>query len=201
MSLLAALIPVIALGTAPVAAVPPPPEQVAANCEAPTYASDMLVCADADLRPLDARMREAWAAVDFASVVAQEAWVEAQDAWFRRRSLCAFTERHADCLQAAYVERIAVLEALGRVALRPARQGLEASCPGAPWGHLLVRVRAPESGALVIEDGAARVLAAATPPVPGGAWSPYVGFKVDGSVIRLATLDGSTTVCTLIAPR
>ena len=85
MSLLAALIPVIALGTAPVAAVPPPPEQVAANCEAPTYASDMLVCADADLRPLDTRMREAWAAVDFASVVAQEAWVEAQDAWFRRR--------------------------------------------------------------------------------------------------------------------
>jgi hypothetical protein len=167
MSLLAALIPVVALGTAPVAAVPPPPEQVAANCDAPTYASDMLVCFDADLRVLDARMREAWVALDFANVVTREAWVEA----------------------------------LRRVALRPGRQGTEASCPGAAWGHSLVRVRAPESGALAIEDDAARVLAAATPPSPGGAWSPYVEFKVDGSVIQLATMEGSTVVCTLIAPR
>jgi uncharacterized protein len=163
MSLLAALVPLIALGTAPVAAVPPPPEQIAANCKAPTYASDMLLCANAGLLALDARMREVWAAVDFANVVAKDAWVEAQDAWFRRRSMCASDVRHADCLQAAYVERIAVLEALGRVALRPQRQGMEASCPGAPWGHAPVRVRAPESGALAIEDGAAHVLAAATP--------------------------------------
>jgi uncharacterized protein len=201
MSLLAALAPVIALGTASVAAVPPPPEQVAANCDAPTYASDMLLCADADLRALDAHMREAWAAVDFAGVVAPGAWVEAQDAWFRRRSLCAFSERHADCLQAAYVERIAVLEALRRITLRPRRQGMEASCPGAPWGHALVRVRAPESGALAIEDGAANVLAAATPADADGTWSPYVGFKVEGFVIQLATLEGSTIVCNLIEPR
>jgi uncharacterized protein len=201
MSLLAAVVQVIALGTVPVAAVPPPPEQVAANCEAPTYASDMLVCADADLRALDARMREAWAAVDFAGVVAPAAWVESQDAWFRRRSLCAFAERHADCLQAAYVERIAVLEALRRITLRSPRQGMEVSCPAAPWGHAQVRVRAPESGALAIEDGAAHVLAAATPANADGTWTPYVGFKVDGSVIQLATLEGSTIVCTLIEPR
>lgn len=200
MSLLATLIPLVALGDAPVAAVPPPPEQVAANCEAPTYASDVLVCADSVLRMLDARMREAWAAVDFAGVVVKEAWVEAQDAWFRRRSLCAFTARHADCLQAAYVERISVLEALGRVALRQPRQGAEASCPGAPWGHSVVRVRGPESGALTIEDGAANVLAAATPPGTDGAWSPYAGFEVDGSVIRLATAEGSSIVCTLKVP-
>lgn len=200
MSWLAALLPVIALGSAPVAAVPPPPEQIAANCEAPTYASDMLVCADPFLRALDAGMSEAWDAVDFASIVAPGAWVEAQDAWFRRRSLCAFYQRHADCLQAAYVERIAVLQALGRVALRPNRQGLDASCPGAPWGHSSVRVRAPLSGALTIEDSAAHVLAAATPAEPVGAWAPYVGFKVDGSVIRLSTLEMATIVCTLKEP-
>lgn len=201
MSLLA-LVPVIAFGTPPVAAVPPPPEQVAADCEAPTYASDMLLCADANLRAFDARIREAWAAVDFASVVAPGAWVEAQDAWFRRRSLCAFSERHTDCLKGgAYVERIAVLEALGRVASRPPRLAMGASCPGAPWGLSVVRVRAPESGALAIEDGDAHALAAATATGPDGAWSPFVGFEVDGSVIRLATLEGSTIVCTLVALR
>jgi uncharacterized protein len=201
MPLLAALLPLIALGTGPVAAVPPPPEQVGANCDAPTYASDMLVCDDAGLRALDARMREAWAGVDFASVVAPGAWVEAQDAWFRRRSLCAFAERHADCLQAAYGERIAVLEALRRVAVRPARQGTEASCAGAPWGSTSARVRSPESGALAIEDGAAHVLAAATPAPQNGGWQPFAWFEIDGYVIRLEKLDGRATVCTLSVPR
>lgn len=200
MSLLATLLPVIALGSAPVAPIPPPPEQVAANCAAPTYASDMLVCADSVLRALDSQMSDAWDSVDFASIVASGAWVEAQDAWFRRRSRCAFSERHADCLRAAYLERIAVLQALRRVSPRPNRQGLDASCPEAPWGHARVRVRAPESGALTIEDGAAHVLAAATPAEPVDAWAPYVGFEVDGSVIRLATLEGATVVCTVVVP-
>jgi uncharacterized protein len=145
-------------------------------------------------------MSEAWGAIDFASAAAPGGWIEGQDAWFRRRSLCAFSARHADCLQAAYVERIAVLQALGRAALRPDRQGLDVSCPGAPWGHARVRVRAPESGALTIEDDAAQVLAAATPAEPSGAWAPYVEFEVDGPVIRLATLAGTTSVCTSVVP-
>lgn len=201
MAFLEALVPVFVLATAPAAPVPPPPEQVAADCERPTYASDVLVCADPELLRLDARMREAWAAADLASVVAPGAWVEPQDDWFRRRSLCAFIERHADCLQAAYVERIAVLEALGRVARRPPRGGMEVSCPEAPWGQSRVRLRAPESGALVIEDEQAQVLAAATAVEPDGLWLPFVRFEVDGSVIRLATLEGSAIVCTTIRPR
>jgi uncharacterized protein len=68
--------------------LPPPPEQIRANCESPTNASDVLVCGNPLLRALDARMRDAWAALDFAAVVAPGAWVEAQDACFRRRSLC-----------------------------------------------------------------------------------------------------------------
>lgn len=201
MSFLEALLPVIVLAIVPVAAVPPPPEQVAANCETPTYASDTMVCADPMLRELDARMLDTLAAVDYASVVAPGAWVEAQDAWFRRRSLCAFNERQADCLRAAYVARIAVLEAVGRVARRPPRRGMEVSCPQAPWGQPPVRVRAPESGALVIEDELAHVLAAATPAEPDGVWSPFVRYEVNGSLIRLATLEGAALVCTSIPLR
>jgi hypothetical protein len=50
-------------------------------------------------------------------------------------------------------------------------------------------------------DGAAHVLAAATSADADGTWTPYVGFEVDGSVIQLAMLEGSTIVCTLIEPR
>jgi uncharacterized protein len=182
------------LGSAPAAAVPPPPRQFAADCRSPTYASDVLVCGDAVLRELDARMRRSWVAVDFAGVVAPDAWVEPQDAWFRRRSLCAFSERHRDCLEDAYLERIAVLDLLRRVAWRPSR-GAAAVCPGAPWGDAQVRIRAPATGALAVEGDDARVLAAATPLRPGGAWTPYVGFTVDGSSIRLAPMEGPPIVC------
>jgi hypothetical protein len=44
-------------------------------------------------------------------------------------------------------------------------------------------------------------VAAATPADAAGTWTPYVGFEVDGSVIQLAMLEGSTIVCTLIEPR
>jgi uncharacterized protein len=198
---LVVLLTALLLGSAPSLAVPPPPEQVAADCAAPTYASDLRVCGDAALRALDARMREAWAAVDFAAVVAPGAWVEAQQEWFRRRSLCAFSDRHADCLQGAYLERVAVLEALRRVALRLPRQGTAAACLDAPWGRATVHIRAPAGEALAIEDTDARVLAAATPLRPGGAWTPYLGFGVEGGVARLVPMDGRAIVCSPVEPR
>lgn len=200
-----ALLPIVVCaagltGSGLVAATPPPLEQIAADCAAPTYASDMLVCGDPFLRSLDARIREAWAAVDVAAVVASGGWVEAQAAWFKRRSLCALIDKHTECLQAAYVERIAVLEALHLVASRPPRLGVRAVCGDAPWAERPVRVRAPATGALAIEDGDAHVLAAATPLRPDGVWTPYVGFASEGSTIRLQPLDGPAITCRLLDP-
>jgi uncharacterized protein len=195
------MVAALLLGGAAALAVPPPPEQFAANCESPTYASDMLVCGDTSLRALDARMREAWEAVDFASVVAPGAWVEAQPDWFKRRSLCAFGDRHAECLQDAYVEHIAVLEALRLVASRPPRQGAAAVCSDAPWGRATVRIRAPLTGALVIEGTEARVLAAAIPSRPVSAWTPYVGFSVEGASVRIVPISGRAIVCSPVEPR
>lgn len=195
MRLFAALLSVLLSASAPAVAVPPPLPQIAANCDSPTYASDMLVCGDSLLRALDARMRDAWIALDFASVVAPGAWVETQETWFKRRSLCAFSERHANCLQAAYVERVAVLEALRRAASRPPGQGAAASCRDAPWGDARARLHAPATGALTIEGDDARALAAATPHRPGETWTPYVGFSVDGASVRLASMNGPIVVC------
>jgi uncharacterized protein len=109
------------------AAVPPPPEQSTANCATPTYASDQLVCADPALLALDRRMARLLANASSAAPHAALPWFEPQDAWFRRRGLCAFSPRHAACLKAAHGERIDLLSALadwpsdqGRPAL-PAR--------------------------------------------------------------------------------
>jgi len=203
-----AIVVVCSLGTllvgcaAPVAstvppAVPPPPGQIAADCASPTYASDMLVCADPQLRALDARMVAAWSRLDLASALAPGAWVEDQQEWFKRRSLCAFSERHADCLRDAYVERIAVLEALQRVASRPPRQGAPTVCRGAPWGGAELRLRSPETGALTVEDRDARVVVAATPLRPDEPWQPYVAFSVDGTTVRLTASSGATVECSL----
>lgn len=188
----------ILLACTSAAAVSPPPEQFAANCDAPTYASDRLVCGDPSLRALDARLREAWAAVDFDAVVVPGAWVEGQAAWFRRRSRCAFAEPQAECLRALYGERIAVLEVLRLVASRPPRPSVRAVCPGAPWGDAAVRVRALATDALAVESGQARVLAAATPSRPDGAWMPYVGFAASSRAISLQPIDGPAIVCRLL---
>ena len=178
-------------------AVPPPPGQDAANCDSPTYASDVLVCSDPQLRALDTRMLDAWSSLDLASVLAPAAWVEQQQEWFKRRSLCAFSERHADCVRDAYIERIAVLEALLRVASRPARQGTATVCRDAPWGGAELRLRAPETGALTLEDVDARVVAAATARRPDSPWQPYVVFSVDATTVRLRPTTGATVECSL----
>jgi len=41
----------------PASAIPPPPAQLAAQCESPTYASDVAVCADESLLALDRQVR------------------------------------------------------------------------------------------------------------------------------------------------
>jgi uncharacterized protein len=190
------LVPILA-ASSPAAAIPPPPEQMSANCESPTYASDVMVCGDPLLRALDARMRDAWVTLDFAAVVAPDAWVEAQDAWSRRRSLCAFSGRQSGCLEDAYLERIAVLQALRLVASRPLRWAAAATCPDTPWGGATVRIRARATGALAVENDDARVLAAATPLRPGSAWTPYAAFAVEGPSIRLLPMSGPAITCTL----
>lgn len=89
-------------------AVPPPGDQVSADCAAPVYASDHLVCADAELRALDTQMLRLWRMVE-ARHPEDGGLRVAQAAWFRERSLCAFEADHRACVAAAYRSRIAAL--------------------------------------------------------------------------------------------
>jgi len=203
------LLPVVLTGaladTGAAAPIAPPLEQIAANCDRPTYASDMLVCGDPSLRALDARMQDAWRAVDVTAVAAPGARVETQQAWIRRRRLCAFAERHADCVQAAYLERIAVLEVMRLEASRPPPSGALAVCPEEPWGEGPVRVDLHATVTLALQDGEARVLATATPLTPpvtpitsDSVWRPYVGFAIEGRTLRLQPIEGPAIICRML---
>ncbi|NWG74333.1 MAG: hypothetical protein HXY24_06960, partial [Rubrivivax sp.] len=61
-----------------------------------------------------------------------------------------------------------------------------------------VRVRAPATGALAVEDGEARVFAAATPLRSDSSWTPYVGFVVEGRTVRLQPTNGPAITCRLV---
>jgi hypothetical protein len=86
-------------------AVPPPPEQLTADCEAPTFASDMLVCEDAGLRELDRSLALRIEQREDAETGASAD--ESDQDWFTRSRLCAFETDHRECLVTAYCLRLA----------------------------------------------------------------------------------------------
>jgi uncharacterized protein len=91
--------------------VPPPVEQVSADCAAPVYATDQLVCSDASLRNLEAQLLWYWSTAESMHLLG-EADRSPQTDWFRIRSQRAFSADHRACAVAAYHGRIAVLRAL-----------------------------------------------------------------------------------------
>ena len=186
-------------------ATPPPPLQTGADCAQATYASDMRVCADAGLSALDRRIGEAWRALaEAGATLAPGALIEAQDVWFRRRSRCAFSPRHTECLWAAYRERAAVLAAWRRVAdaLGQAQPvpGLRANCRDAPWGDGAVTVERVEGGSLRITSPSSRLLGVAVREAQGADWTPHLGWIDDGRLsasLRLRPLGAPAFECAM----
>ena len=176
-------------------AVPPPPEQSVANCTNPTYASDSFVCADPELLAIDRQVRDALAGLSLAGAVAPKSLVEDQQAWFRRRSLCAFSDKQAGCLRAAYSERIVVLGALRKASPELAQSGAMATGSGAPWDSTDARIKLGDRGPAIVMDAEGRVLAVALDAEPRDDWSPYVRFSTEGETIRFSPLDHPAIEC------
>jgi len=93
-----------ALGPLSVWAVPPPPVRLATDCAEPVYASDQLVCDDAELRELNRLLAE-WIGAKVAEGAAADA-AESDEEWFRRSRMCAFEADHRGCLRTAYCLRL-----------------------------------------------------------------------------------------------
>jgi uncharacterized protein YecT (DUF1311 family) len=176
-------------------AIAPPPEQSVANCTNPTYASDSFVCADPELLALDRQVRDALAGLSLAGAVASKSLVEDQQAWFRRRSRCAFSDKQAGCLRAAYSERIVVLDVLRKASPALAQSGAMATCSGAPWDSTDARIKLGDRGPAIVMDAEGRVLAVALDAEPRDDWSPFVRFSTEGETIRFSPLDHPAIEC------
>ncbi len=176
-------------------AVPPPPEQIAADCERPVYASDHAVCADPALLALDRQMLDEVQRNDLDDVVARNALVESQPAWFRRRGLCAFSARHEACLSAAYRERIATLQTLSAAPDRLHSSATAFDCPGAPWSPAPAWLASPAPQVFVLTDAAGRHLAIGLDAEPGAAWTPFLRIGVRGAQVELQPVDGPSISC------
>lgn len=175
----------------PPAAAPPPMPQQSANCDRPTYASDQLVCVDAQLRAMDDQYRSL---LGQQGVLASAAVWEEDLLWFRRRSRCAFEAEHRACLVQAYSDRIATVEAARSSA--QAMSWRPVPCDG-PWQGITVRAIRGEADDRIVFRDAEGVLAVAAPMPALGHWPPYLGYAMQGSGVTLRTVAGLNIHCHL----
>lgn len=181
----------IALTVAPSAkALPPPVEQYSADCAAPTYASDQLVCGDPQLLQLDGQMVAALAKAGADAIEPSSHLIEAQANWLKRRSLCAMKAGHSECLVAAYGERIAVLRNLDGGAIQ---DGKRYGCSGSLFPKSTTLVAKPDGSFLAIQNG--RPLAVVVPVVKGTNWVPFHSATKSGVSIIVKSSTRSTAKC------
>lgn len=170
----------------PALALPPPPDTQAADCRAPSYATDQLVCSRPDLLALDAAVARALAAAPAPT----SPLFEPQGAWLRRRSMCAMSAAHAACVMAPYTDRLFVLNGL---AAAPAT-GQTWRCP-LPDKADLVTTALPDGGAAISANGSGAVAMASPPAHRAAGWMPFLSFERRSRTATLVALDGRTINC------
>lgn len=179
--LAAAMLCIAGEAGAQVAAVPPPAEQQTADCTAPVFATDQLVCSDPALRALDTELAARLAdAPEPAS-----RWIEPQWQWFRRRSRCAFAEDHAACAEAAYRERLSLL--------RPAEEGakmLKAACKDPDVAAIAI-----DGDYALVFDLKGNIRGVATSSGGKTSWQPFLTAEWRGRRVILRTADGTSLTC------
>jgi uncharacterized protein len=170
-------------------AVPPPIAQTSADCLNASYATDVFVCADADLLAVDREVAALWRRTSETWRLHSGDLIESQEDWFRRRSRCAFQSPQKPCVAAAYHERIVVLRLLS--APPELAPGGRFRCTGAPW-HDVVAHGSEGQSFVVRKRG--RILAVGLPE--SAAWTPFLRVNRAGGVVRLTTYDQSiNAVC------
>jgi hypothetical protein len=175
-------------GQAQVDAVPPPPGQLRADCDAITYASDVRVCATPRLAELDGTMASRLAHAGGAALSPSSPWVESQSDWFTRRSLCAMRTNHDACLAAAYAERIAELEVMAGSA-----EGEWRDCmTGAPLAGARLFLGSNGAGA-VMRSGALEVVGLWR--FDASIWRPFVAIELGDRGVTLSLPDGRQLAC------
>jgi uncharacterized protein len=162
--------------------VPPPPGQHTADCRAPVFATDQLVCADPALRALDS---EVAALLAEAGPPGASRWIEAQGQWFLRRSRCAFAADHRACAEAAYRERLALLRPLDPAL---ARQPVRCEDPG-------IAAIALAQDRIVLVDREGKVAGAAAVSAARSSWQPHLVVTRRPKAFAIGTAAGDAQRC------
>jgi uncharacterized protein len=162
--------------------VPPTAEQHTADCRAPVFATDQLVCADPALRALDSEVATLLAE---AGPPAASRWIEAQEQWFLRRSRCAFAADHRACTEAAYRERLALLRPLDPAL---ARQPVRCEPPG-------IAALAIGQDRIALVDRAGKVAGAAAAGAGKSSWQPFLTATRRKANFAIRTSAGDAQRC------
>lgn len=93
------------------APVPPPPNwSPVLDCQRQVYAMDGLICENAQLLAQTREVEAAFtAALDRAPAADRAGHAADQEAWSKRRNLCAFQTRAATCVKRLQKQRLAYL--------------------------------------------------------------------------------------------
>ena len=163
------------------APVPPPAEQQTAECAAPVFATDQLVCGDPALRALDSELAARLAE----SPEPSSRWIEPQRKWFLRRSRCAFAEDHAVCAAAAYRERLALFAPLS-----PDAETLAAKCGVPEIASVVVK---GDQTILVGHNG--KIQGKAWNSAAKSSWRPFLTATWRGRQVAIRTLADDNLKC------
>lgn len=187
MALVGIFSPLLARASPP-AAIAPPIEQVTANCLRPTYATDHLVCSDTELSALDQTLARMLVKLPSQVGSTDLPWTEGQQAWFKRRSLCAFEENHRECARDAYRTRVAELSALASYA----DDGKPLRCPTLAAAS---QYSISTLGFMIIRDQQGKALLVAWPRDDKG-WHPFVSYRWERTKGHLRRQgDNATLTC------
>jgi uncharacterized protein len=172
------------------APVPPPVEQSTADCARPTYASDQLVCNDAELRAFDGRLKELL--LQNSSII-PGVFQESDEQWFKRRSRCAFEVEHKKCLSEAYTDRFAVLE----TAFSDTAPAKVAKCK--TLGKIgRVTLGKASNGDIVVRKAASNeLMGIATAKSKYSVWKPALSYSQKGQLYDFQSADGTAFSCKL----
>lgn len=160
--------------------VAPPMGQASADCGHPTYATDHLVCSNTELAVLDGTVADMIADLPARPRGVGPSWLEEQEAWFKRRSMCAFEANHVECTREAYHTRIAELGALAS----RSDGGMALRCSLLPD---VVQYARRSDGLIVLRNREGAVLLLAWPDKHRG-WRPFVAYRWKKAKLRLARL-------------
>ena len=172
------------------APVPPPVEQSTADCARPTYASDQLVCNDAELRVLDQRLK---ALLTQRSPIIPGAFQESDEQWFKRRSRCAFEVEHKKCLSEAYTDRLAVIEA-APTDTAPAKV---TKCKNLGKIGPVTLGKSSNGDIFVRKAVSKELLGVATVKSKNSIWKPALSYSQKGQLYDFQSIEGNAFSCKL----